>query len=356
MAQASSAQADVVVIGGGVIGLAIARKLHIRGAIVRVLEKGRAGQEASWAAAGMLAAAQIEADSPLKALSMRSAALYPEFIAKLEDETGQTVDFRPSGTLVVTPGGKCPPAGGRELSVAEVREVEPALVSALSGAARVDFFESDHSVDNRRLVQALLQSLRQREVEVREGSAVLGLSTDQAGRAHVRLADGELQAAHVVLAAGAWSGELISRLPVRPRKGHILSVALSALRHVVVGQGSCYLVPRSDGRTVIGATVEEAGFDKTLEPRAIAMLRSQAAELLPEVGRSATVESWTGLRPGTSDDLPVIGGGPAVWIATGHFRDGILLTPVTAGIIADLIEGKPGSVDLHPFRPERFPS
>lgn len=335
-------RADVLVIGAGLIGLAIARELHDRGLRVLILERGGAGQEASWAGAGMLAAEQMSADAPLRPLARASAAIYAEFCRALEAETGCHVDYRPIGTkLAIAPGnggGPSPSAGRND-----------------------DQILSDHCVDNRLLVTALRASILRRAPRLRllENTPVTGVTPD-GGAWTVSGPAGRWTSAHVLNASGAWAAAIAgAAVPARPRKGQLLAVQgpPGLLPRILVGEG-VYLVPRSDGRIVIGATLEDNGFDKTVIPAIIARLRARAEALLPAIAGLPEIERWAGLRPGTPDDLPYLGAlGPGLWVATGHFRDGILLTPITAQLIADLVTARPlsatGCLDLSAFSPTR---
>lgn len=331
----------MLVIGAGLIGLAIARELHDRGLRVLILERAGAGQEASWAGAGMLAAEQLAAGSPLRPLARASAAIYAEFCRALEAETGCRVDYRPIGTeLAIAPGN-----GG-----------------ASGGASgKDDHILSDHCVDNRLLVAALRASVLRRApgLQLLENTPVTGVTPD-AGAWTVSSPAGRWTAAHVLNATGAWAAAIAgAAVPARPRKGQLLAVQgpPGLLPRILVAAG-VYLVPRSDGRIVIGATLEDNGFDKTVIPATISRLRARAEALLPAIAGLPEIERWAGLRPGTPDDLPYLGAlGPGLWVATGHFRDGILLTPITAQLMADLVTGRPVSVarglDLSAFSPTR---
>lgn len=325
--QASDRAWDAAIIGAGLIGLATARELHARGLRVLLLERGQAGREASWAGAGMLAAAQLPAQSPLLPLARASADIYPAFCRALESETGVAVDYRPIGTVL--PDGQ--------------------LVA-------------DHCVDNRLLVAALLHSVRRRApgIQLREHCPAAAVLPASSGGWIIKgdgaASGGPWAAAHVVNAAGAWAASIRgAALPVRPRKGQLLAVQgpPGLLPRVQVGEG-VYLVPRSTGRIVIGATLEDNGFAKTLDPAAIARLRARADALAPAIAVLPEVERWAGLRPGAPDGLPFLGPiAPRLWAATGHFRDGILLAPITAQTIAGLITGDAPDFDLTPFAPAR---
>ncbi|MGH9472417.1 MAG: NAD(P)/FAD-dependent oxidoreductase [Terriglobales bacterium] len=343
-----AANRDTIIIGAGLMGLAIARQLHAGGMQPLVLERARAGSAASWAGAGMLAARQMDPASPLRPLALASAEDYPEFVRELEREVGTSVDYRPCGSLVVGSGE------GDALAGAALRAAEPALADEITSAALV----ADHCVDNRRLVAALAEAVRLRGIPLIEHCAVRGATAAGGGGWEVATEGGpRFQAAHLIIAAGAWSGGL-AVAGVRPRKGQMLALAAPAglLRHVIVAPG-VYLVPREDGRIVVGATVEEAGFDTTVEPAAIARLRTAAIAVAPALAGCEAIETWAGLRPGSHDDLPYLGaipGAPGLWAATGHFRDGILLTPITARVIADLVTGREPRLDLAAFAPARY--
>jgi glycine oxidase len=219
----------------------------------------------------------------------------------------------------------------------------------------------DHQIDNVALLAAVEASVRSLPgIEVRIRTSVLGLAVENGRTVGVRTAEGTLPAGAVVLAAGAWSSAvagLPARVEIRPVKGQMAALrsAVTPFRRVVGGR-SVYCVPRDDGRIIVGATVEEAGFDKRVDPRAIQRLLAAAVEIVPALAAAPLHASWAGLRPGTADDLPVLGPDPEVggllW-ATGHYRNGILLAPVTAHAIAALLRGEPSPVELGPFAPGR---
>lgn len=308
----------VVIAGGGILGLSIALELARRGVRATVLERGRAMQQASWAAAGMLAAEDPHNPVELLDISKYSKALYPAFLARTEGLSGLTV---PVQTRIAVQYDE----GGRSVRMAE------------------------ESLDPRQLAVALLEAARAAEVDVREGCAA-------------QMAD--LQGRTVVIAAGAWAGALGPKLPITPRKGQMLRVALpETLRGLaeVHRSEALYVVPRTAGpqagTALIGATVEDVGFDTETHEADLAQLRLRAARMLPALASESEaprLEAWAGLRPATPDQLPVIARrGDVVW-AAGHFRNGILLAPATAQIVADLIEGKEPVVKLDAFAPERF--
>lgn len=342
--------------GGGIIGLSLALELRKSGLSVLVVEKGEPGREASHAAAGMLAYCDPHIPLPLRPLVQESARLYPEFVHELEDESGMRVDLRDAGTIAFLADGEPTPlTGARDLSEEELLRLEPSV-----SAARAQLWE-EKSVDPRALVAAAVKAAKHRGVDIASGSPVIDVDIQNGHAAGVRTSKTFYSAGMVVNCGGAWAGELPPfHFPTRPVKGQMLCVVSSQrnLLHHVVRAPDVYLVPRSDGRILIGATVEDAGFDKRTDPDTIQKLHQAAANVLPELGEARILEDWAGLRPGTPDDLPILGMMPArgYFAATGHFRDGILLAPVTAKIMSDMITGAAASFDLSAFSPARFTS
>lgn len=337
---------DVVIAGAGIIGVSLALELRERGLQVLVLDRAQPGQEASSAAAGMLAAGGFETPPALQPLALESARLFPEYVRKLEDLSGINTDFRRHGTIVF--GEHAAPPGSPQLSPHELRQREPHLHSLGQPA----FFVQEDSVDPRWLMKAALAAANKTGVEVRGNSDVKDFRA-AAGSVEVLTNSGTFTAAQAVNCRGAWAGS-----PVRPRKGQMLYLEPTRndlLRHVVHAP-EVYIVPRSSGRILLGATVEDVGFDKTVTPSTIEVLRSAAIRYLPALAGAPVVESWAGLRPGTPDDLPILGrtAMPGLFIAGGHFRNGILLAPVTAKIMADLLTGHMPSLDISAFAASRF--
>jgi glycine oxidase len=329
------AHADVVVIGGGLIGLALALELHTRGAAVTVVERGRCMGGASAAAAGMLAVEDPFNAPELRAFSEFSLERYPEFLRRVEEFSGWAVPFQ---TLITVQRL----SDGRSMRLAE------------------------KSLDPRELGAALLSAVRASSIRVIEETRVVGVDGAQ-----VRLGGGEeIAAKAVVFAAGAWTSGTMSELcglavPGSPRKGQMLRVKVpeGVLLDEVYRSEEIYVVPRTRGAgagsALIGATVEDVGFDSTVRGEDLARLREMAAELVAELGSekdAPQLEAWAGLRPATPDLLPVIGGcGRAgIFIASGHYRNGILLAPGTAVVMADLVEGKVPAIDIEGFSPDRF--
>lgn len=339
---------DVIIAGAGIIGVSLALEIRGRGLAVLVLDRAGPGGEASSAAAGMLAAADPETPPALRPMAFESARMFPEFVRKLEAAGKMPVDFRRAGTIALLHDAPAP-REYRSLSADELQRLEPSLKSSEQSA----FFVQEDSVDPRLLMQAALAAARNLGVEVRGHAAVKDIRPRDA-LAEV-LTDAERFAARsVVDCRGAWSGA-----PVRPRKGQMLYLQPRAglLQHVLRAP-DVYLVPRSSGKVLVGATVEDVGYDKSVDPATIHALLNAATKYVPEISSAPITQSWAGLRPGTPDDLPIIGltDVPGVFVASGHFRNGILLAPITAKIMASLIEGRPSPLEIGAFAPSRFRS
>ena len=336
---------DVIVVGGGIIGLSLAIALRKRGAQVLIVERGEPGREASHAAAGMLVDDPDETLPALQILASTSARMYPEFVHELQDESGLRIDLRDEGTILLGAGeGPLP---------APLRHLEPGL----HGGDRPARFLKERSVDPRDLVSAAVKAARHRCIETVSGSAAIGVSTFDGRVSGVVTDKSNYLASKVVNCAGAWSGQIPPhRFPTRPVKGQMLAVVGGpSVRHTIRGPG-VYIVPRSNGRMLIGSTVEEAGFDKRTDADTIQRLHEAALSLVPSLREARMVEAWAGLRPGTPDNLPILGetSTPGYFVATGHFRDGILLAPITAEIMAFVISGEKATYDISSFSVERF--
>jgi len=353
---------DVIVLGCGVIGASLAREIHKSGSTVLVIERGEPGREASHAAAGMLAPHGGDLPSPLRELAVASAAMYPEFVRELEDEAATRpheahvprIDLRSDGAILIGDESRNV-EGARALSESELRKIEPGLDVACPSAA----FIQESSVDPRGLMAALVRSLKHRGVELAHGAAVTRIARVKDGF-EVHTAKTKYLAAKVLNCCGAWAGEIegAAQVPAKPRKGQMLSVIsreANLLRHVIRTE-EVYLVPRSDGRILIGATVEDCGFDKRVLPETIKHMQEVAERIVPALADAKIHETWAGLRPGTPDDLPILGESSVrgYFIATGHFRNGILLAPVTAQIMSQLLRGKPAAHPIKAFSPSRF--
>jgi glycine oxidase len=350
----------VVVVGAGVVGLGLGWRLAQRGADVTLFDRATAGSGASSAAAGMLATcAEAEpGEEALVRLGRLSQSLWPDFAVELEQASGMAVDLRREGTLVIALTADDHARISHRLafqkslglpvewmSAAEVRRREPHLAPGLAGAL---FSPEDHQVDNRKLIVALHRAAVGAGARVHEGRGVRQIIVDQDRAVGVELDDGSRAGADVVvLAAGAWSRGIAGlpaamRPPVRPVKGQSLALLMAAasplLTHVVWGP-NVYLVPRRDGRLILGATVEEKGFDATLTAGGVLALIEAAWRLVPAIEDLPLLETWVGHRPGSRDDAPILGRGPLEGLvyATGHHRNGILLTPVTADLVTDVV-------------------
>jgi glycine oxidase len=349
---------DVIIVGGGIIGLSLSIALHKRGVRVLVVERGEPGHEASHAAAGMLVECGVETPAALQPLALASARMYPEFVHELQDESGVNVDLRDDGTLLFPPPEHVHERPGfttESLLPSPLGELEPALADHKCPA----IYLKERSVDPRALVAAALKAAKHREVDVSSGTAVTEVLLSDGRVTGISTNKTSYAAPVVVNCAGAWAGHFPPyRFPTRPVKGQMLSVVgapRGVLRHVVRAP-EVYLVPRSDGRILIGATVEDAGYDKRTDPGTIHRLHQAAIRMIPALSQARVLEAWAGLRPGTPDGLPILGAtaSPGYFVATGHFRDGILLAPITAHVMAQVVTGVKPEYDMTAFRPERF--
>jgi glycine oxidase len=343
---------DVIIFGGGIIGLSLALALRKRGLTVLVVERGEPGREASHAAAGMLADCSPEIPAPLHRLATASASMYPEFVHELQDESGVDVDLRDQGTLLFLERAYAA-SNFSPLSPAQLAEMEPGLQAPNCPV----IYLRERSVDPRALVTAALTAARHREVDISSGGAVREILFSHNLVSGVATDRKSYHAPLVVNCAGAWAGQVPPlQFPTRPVKGQMLAVVGGLKLHHVIRSPRVYLVPRTDGRIVIGATVEEAGYDKRTDPATIQRLHHAAILILPAMAQGRILEAWAGLRPGTPDGLPVLGATktPGYFVAAGHFRDGILLAPITAHLMAQVVLGEPSDYDLSAFSPARF--
>jgi glycine oxidase len=363
----------IVVIGAGLIGLAIARELARRGATVRVLDAREPAAAASWAGAGMLAPyTESIADGPYATLCARSLALYPEFVRAVYNESGVDAKLRCTGILQAAfePGAarrlrddvaalSVRGVAARYLERDAALRLEPALGGHVVGAAICD---AEGTVDNRLLGRALRAASATLDVRIDANVANVAVETDARKVLGVRGPDGFIAATHVVNATGAWAHALAgvparARVPVVPVKGQMLALAMPrGFVSRTTWVPGAYLVPRDDGRLLVGATVEhDAGFDVRVTARGLRALLDAALNGLPALADLAVAETWAGLRPGTPDGLPYLGETAirGYFVAAGHYRNGILLAPATAAAIADAIEGASDAA-LAPFSPRRL--
>jgi len=341
---------DVCIAGGGIIGLSIALELAGRGLRVTVLERGQPMMEASWAAAGMLAAQDPENPAELQPLSKLSISLYPDYLNTLEYLTGLQIPLRTRGTLQGLDRNK---SADKILSSSEIASLAPDLNIANHSFHWLD----EHSLDSRDLCNALPKAVAIAGITLVRQSPVTEVRSKSSG-VEVITPQTSWFAGHFINCCGAWAGSISQLRSIEPRKGQMVTVKLPAHSSLewVIRTPELYLVPRGDGRITIGASIERAGFDKSVQEATIQALLDEAAALWPPVREAEVVETWAGLRPGSEDGLPILGAWSKenCWIASGHFRNGILLAPGTARVISELLLGEPPSINLTAFRCDRF--
>lgn len=376
---------DVIIVGGGIIGASIAFELARKGVSVLLLDRQQPGLEASWAAAGMLSPAPEASEAALLVpFARESRKLYPEFISSIEETSGLSVESRQCSALEIflAPEGEAE----RDQRVAEIRShgisAEPIPLSEalrkeplLNPAARAAVLIPDEMyVEPRTLTQVTLAATKKSGAEIRVGSEVISIVTDQsrcegvlvaasatmkAGTISARAGE-KIHAGKIVIAAGSFSGSIgwVERYaPTHPVRGQMVALRTAAggLRCVLRSDHG-YVVPRENGLCVAGSTLENAGFVKQVTPGGLGKILEAAIELIPELEKAAITETWSGLRPGTPDHLPIVGPTDVegLFIATGHYRNGILLAPATAKSMSELIcEGK-SSIEVGNFSPMRF--
>jgi len=361
---------DVIVVGAGIIGCAVARELARRRLRVLVLDRQEPGKEASWAAAGMLTPAAESAEAlPLVPFAKASLALYSEFIEQIEQTTGRSTDYRREGALEVFFGEGAEErraewlatvrATGFEpepLSAADLRRMEPALAAdAAAGALLAD----EGAVDNRLLSAAVAEAARREGVEIRAGVEVTRILSTGGRAAGVETRQERHAAKHVVVAAGSFTSQIEGAeryAPTIPARGQMAALRPVSMPVRRVVRGPAYLVPRADGRLLVGATVEHVGFEKAVTPGGIGRLLTDAVRMIPALAGAHIVETWSGLRPDTPDHLPVLGPTDVegLWFATGHFRNGILLAPATARALGEWIAEGKTKMAVEPFSAMRF--
>ncbi|AGY57176.1 glycine oxidase ThiO [Gloeobacter kilaueensis] len=346
----------IVILGGGIVGLALAIELHRIGATqVLVLDRGHS--PATWAAAGMIAPRAEGLRGALLDLGLASRALWPAWAAQLEEASGEPVDYRSCGVLLPAQNKEAVEKQNIALGEGcwwereEVLAHIPGICETIAGGL---WFEKEGAVDNRRVLVALRAAAERLGIAVQSGVNVLG-PADPDLRA-VTTDAGLVSADRFVLAQGAWSGTWLD-LPVQPLKGQMLALKSQPeqLRTVLYGEG-VYLVPRRDGRIVVGATQEQVGFEPGNTAAGIHALLTNALALVPGLADCPLVEQWWGFRPATPDAAPLLGQGPwpHLHLATGHHRNGILLAPITARLLArEIVTGEPQPL-LAPFSYRRF--
>jgi glycine oxidase len=362
---------DVVIAGGGLIGGAIALELAQAGLRVGVFEKGEPGREASWASAGILSPApESPAMIPVIPLAKASMSLYPGFVANVEEISGQSVGLRPFGTMDALFSRDA----ARDLSTLialhhglglkaealrpeEARDLEPALSPDVEAAAlRPD----EASIDNRALTQAVLHAAKKSGAEIFSGDPVEAIWREKDRCAGLQVRGAHIAANWTVIAAGCFSATMegvSAYAPVRPAKGQMVSLRADGLKiERVLWSEKVYLVPRNDGRILAGATVEYVGFDKHVTAGGVQKILSDAIELAPGLANARIEETWAGLRPDTPDHLPILGPTDldGLLMATGHFRSGVLLMPITARLISEWITEQRVNIDWERMSPMRF--
>ena len=369
--------ADVVVVGGGVIGCFIAYELSKAGFEVVVVEKSQVGSEASSAAAGLLVPLHVaeQERTPLFDLYMASTKMFPKFVTELQHETVIDVEYRPSGILRVSLSDEeeavrfstfqtWQNAFGMAmtwLDKKEVHELEPELTPTVCGSI---FSHDEGYINSARLVLALARGASLGKTRVLQGCPARGIQRKGKRFSAIQTNEGEVSAGHLVIAAGAWSRGLCEELgftiPIAPVRGQMLAVTTlqrTVQRPINSSRGG--VIPRADGTVYVGATVEHVGFDKRNTPEAIAGLLEKGSALVPRLSEGRIERMWSGLRPFCEDGLPVIGALPGwenVAVATGHYTMGITASPMTAKIIKDLIADEHWDRSIDIFSPARFVS
>src|SRR5580658_3392227 len=362
---------DAIIAGGGLIGGAIALELAQAGLRVGLFERSEPGREASWASAGILSPAPENPGMiPLVPLANASMRLYPGFVANVEEISGQSVGFRPFGTMEVLFSRDA----RRELSTLialhhglglraeplrpeEARELEPALSPDVEAAA---LRPEEASIDNRALTRAVLQAARNSGAEIFPDHDVEAIWREKGRCAGLKLRNENVSAKWTIIAAGCFSANIegvAAYAPVRPAKGQMVSMRADELKvERVLWSEKVYLVPRNDGRILAGASTEYVGFDRHVTAGAVEKILCDAIELVPELAKARIEETWAGLRPDSPDHLPILGPSDldGLLIATGHFRGGILLAPITAQLVREWVTQQRVSVDWDRFSPMRF--
>jgi len=351
---------DFLIIGGGIVGCATALELATAGARVTLLERGRLGGESSWAGAGLLYPL-LPWDYRIEVTCLTGAgrALYPEWIARLRAESGVDPQYLESGLLVLPPYDRDAAIAWAAAQHETLAEVSPRLVEpALRHPGPALWLPQVAQVRNPRLLRALRGALAKRGVAVHEGAEAQVVEVNAGRVSGISDREGtQYSAGQVIVASGAWTpqvlGALIPRLPIHPVRGQMLlyKAAPNALRRMVLAEGT-YLIPREDGHVLVGSTLEETGFDKSVTEDAYRLLKQRAEAVLPVLGALEPVRQWAGLRPGSPDNVPVIGRHPEIanlWVSSGHFRYGVTMAPASARLLGDLLLGRQPLLDPAPY-------
>ncbi len=355
------------VVGGGVIGLLSARQLATAGESVVVIEKSNTGREASWAGGGIVSPLYPWRYSrAVTALAHWSQDFYPQLGQRLLAETGTDPEVHETGLYWLDLDDEAEALAwaareGRPLAPVAMERVHAAVPPLGTGFQRAIYMAGVANVRNPRLTRALREALlRMPNVSLRENCEVRGFIRRDGGVVGVSTAEGDLLADRVVVAAGAWSGELLASvglvLPVEPVKGQMILFKCAAdfLPAMVLAKGR-YAIPRRDGHILVGSTLEHAGFDKTPTHEALESLEASAFELLPQLADAERVGHWAGLRPGSPEGIPFIGpvpGAEGLWLNCGHYRNGLVLAPASCRLLADLMLGREPIIDPAPYAPD----
>jgi len=362
---------DAVIAGGGLIGASIALELAEEGLKVGLFDAREPGREASWASGGMISPAPENADMiPFVPMSLASVALYPEFIHRVETLTGVDVDYRKEGAIDVLLGDNAEEElstvialqhgvglKARALSAEQAREMEPSLTDEMEAAI---FREDEAALNTRAFTEATLKACAAKGVEVMARNGAKAIRRNGNRCSGLVLEQGEVEAKWTVIAAGCFSARIEGAAPyapVTPAKGQMVGLRCESLElKRILWLEHKYLVPRKDGRIIAGSTIERTGFDHDVTAGGVELILREAMKMVPGVEKARIEETWAGLRPDTPDHLPIIGPTDldGLLIATGHFRSGILLAPVTARLIREWVSKQKVSVDWERVSPMRF--
>jgi glycine oxidase len=362
---------DVAVVGGGIIGGSIAWELARTGHRVVLLDRQQPGQEASWAAGGILSPSfEIPEAIALVPLARASLALYPVFVEAIEIASGRVTGFRQNPGLQIFFGEEAQ-AARDALITAHHDAGLPSQAISIEDAHRLESFlnpyaraaallPEDASVDNRLLTTAVLEAARRAGTEFRVGTPVSGLAVEGGRCTGVLVGSERIAAKDIVISAGSFCGQIEAAARyarTRPARGQMVALRSATVTFGrVIASPRGYVIPRDDGRIIAGSTLEDSGFEKAVTPEGLQRILATAIEIAPELAGAAVVETWSGLRPDSPDHLPILGPTEmeGLWIATGHFRNGILLAPITARLIGEWLDRKALSVAAEKFSPMRF--
>jgi len=362
---------DAVIAGGGLIGASIALELAEAGLKVGLYDAHEPGREASWASAGMISPAPENPDMiPFVPMSLASVALYPDFIRRVEELAGVSVGYRKDGALDVIVDGDAQEElstvialqhgvglKAEALSAEQARKIEPALTDEMQAAI---FREDEASLDTRVFTEATLKAAQRKGVQIFAGNGAKALWQTGERCKGLVLEKGQVEAKWTVIAAGCFSARIegvAPYAPVFPAKGQMVALRCESVEiHHVLWLEHTYLVPRNDGRIIAGSTIERTGFDHDVTAGGLKKILNEATKLAPGLEKARIEETWAGLRPDSPDHLPIIGPTDldGLLIATGHFRSGILLAPVTARLIREWVKEQKVTVDWERVSPMRF--